>query len=825
MTVEQILTRSFYLAIAFLVLVGTVRAEKPLVDANFTPDRKVVYKTVGDTSLELNVFEPVNQKEAADKSPAIVFFFGGGWAGGSPKQFYEQSRFLADKGVACFCANYRVKSRHGVTGIECVADAKSAIRWVRQHAEELGVDPNQIVAAGGSAGGHIAACTGVIKELDEPDEDAAISSVPNAMILFNPVLDTTPETGFGSKRFPSGKEKEASPVHHIRAGIAPTLLFHGTKDKTVPFEQATRFTTLMSDAGNRCDLFPVEGKGHGFFNGKHFRPKTDDLKPYHTTMKESLSFLVSLGFLDPVAEAVAEAKSDSTKPTSKPNIVIIYTDDQGYGDVSALNPDAKFQTPNMDRIANEGIAFTNGHSADSICTPSRYSLLTGRYPWRTTMKTGVLGAEAKCLIDDNRLTLPGLLRDNGYHTAMVGKWHLGMDFPGKRGKRDWSKPVLDMPLDKGFDYFYGIPASLNYGILAWFEGRHAAVPPVLFTAKKKNARHSDYRIMPPYEKTPEAVREKLKRGGFEIAEDFVDDQCLTRFTDKAIQWLEGKVADAKEGKPFFLYLPYTSPHFPVCPLPEFQGQGDCGAYGEFLIETDQHIGRVLDYLKSSGVDDNTIVIFTSDNGPENPWKEHLKDFGHDSRGGYREGKRSVYEGGHRVPFLVRWPNGITEPGRTCDGLVGQIDLLATVAEIIGAQLPDTAGEDSQSFAQVLTDPSASHERLPMINHGNAADSRYAITHENWKLVLPSASKPRTELYDLSSDKAEKSNVVKEHSQRVKELTGKINQIIAKGRTTLGQAQPNDTDYWKGLVWIEQEEYQTLVKQFSAETEQTIGSQK
>ena len=532
---------------------------------------------------------------------------------------------------------------------------------------------------------------------------------------------------------------------------------------------------------------------------------------FFLTMLLTWASAFSMATLPSFADSDENDKSDGQ--TTTPNIVIIYTDDQGYGDVAALNPEAKFATPNMDRIAKEGIAFTNGHSADSICTPSRYSLLTGRYPWRTQMKTNVLGAEAKCLIDDDRLTLPKMLQAKGYHTAMVGKWHLGMDFPGKRGDRDWSKPVLDMPLDKGFDYFYGIPASLNFGILAWFEGRYAAVPPVLFSAKKKNARHNDYRIKPPYQKTPEETKKLLDRGAFEIAADFVDDQCLTRFTDKAIEWLDGKVDDAKNGKPFFLYLPYTSPHYPVCPLPQYKGQGECGAYGEFLIETDHHIGRLLDYLKSAGIEDNTIVIFTSDNGPEKPWKDHLKKFDHDSRGGFREGKRSVYEGGHRVPFLVRWPNGIKNPGRTYDGMVGQIDLMATIADIVGSSLPDHAAEDSQSFVEVLSDKDQSHERLPMICHGNGGESRYGITKDNWKLVLPSDEHPKIELYDLAADKSEKNNVAKKHPEKISELTDLINQIIAKGRTTTGPAQPNDTGYWKELVWLKEKEYDDLTQQY------------
>lgn len=260
------------------------------------PTKKVTYKTIGDTDLKLHVFEPADHK-TTDPSTAVVFFFGGGWNGGTPKQFYEQSRFLADKGVVCFSADYRVKSRHKVTPVECVADAKSAIRWVRQHAKELGINPNQIVAAGGSAGGHIAACTGVLQGQDEANEDSSISSVPNAMILLNPVLDTSPETGFRPKRFPKGKETVFSPNHNIRKGIVPTLLFHGTADKTVPFEQASQFAKQMKEAGNRCELHSFKGKGHGSFNGKLFRPKTKDLKPYEKTLQESVKFLTSLNFL------------------------------------------------------------------------------------------------------------------------------------------------------------------------------------------------------------------------------------------------------------------------------------------------------------------------------------------------------------------------------------------------------------------------------------------------------------------------------------------------------------------------------------------------
>ena len=366
-------------------------------------------------------------------------------------------------------------------------------------------------------------------------------------------------------------------------------------------------------------------------------------------MKTSLLTFVLLGF--GIGSALAE---------SNPNIIVIYTDDQGYGDASCLNPDAKFQTPNLDRLAREGLSFSDGHCSDTVCTPSRYGLLTGRYSWRTHLKKSVFGAEKKCLIVDGRTTLPSLLRDNGYHTAMIGKWHLGMDFPGDRSSRDWSKPVLDMPLDKGFDYFWGIPASMNYGVLAWFEGRHAKVPPTQYTQKKPNKiALSDYRIKPPYEtvlsKAGTTNALGVVKGQLEVAPDFVDSECLTRFTDKTIEWIEGKASEAREGKPFFVYLPYTSPHKPVIPIEPFRGKSEAGAYGDFMIETDAHVGRILDVLDKEQLTENTIVVFTSDNGPETTWKERIKKFKHHSNGIYREGKRSIYEGGHRVPFFVRWP--------------------------------------------------------------------------------------------------------------------------------------------------------------------------
>lgn len=262
--------------------------------ADITPDREVVYKTVGEVELKLHVFEPEGLS-ASDQRPAIVFFFGGGWSGGHPKQFYQQAQDMADLGLVAFSAEYRVKSRNKTTPFECVKDAKSAIRWVRTHAAEWGIDPDRIVASGGSAGGHIAGSTGVIVGQEEAGDDLQVSSVPNLMVLFNPVLDTT-AAGYGAKNFKPEQQTDLSLTHQVRADIVPTIVFHGTGDKTVPFENAERFARLMQEAGNECVLVPAKGKGHGFFNGSFFRPRSNDVD-YGKTFARSVEFLKQYGYI------------------------------------------------------------------------------------------------------------------------------------------------------------------------------------------------------------------------------------------------------------------------------------------------------------------------------------------------------------------------------------------------------------------------------------------------------------------------------------------------------------------------------------------------
>lgn len=262
--------------------------------ADIYPDHEALYKTVGDVKLKLHIFEPEGHK-TSDSRPVIVFFFGGGWSGGTPKQFYQQAQDMADLGLIAISAEYRVKSRNKTTPFECVKDGKSAIRWVRAHASEIGIDPDRIVASGGSAGGHVAGCTGVIEGFEEVGEDLKISSEPNLMILFNPVLDTT-DKGYGAKRFKLEQQTDLSLCHQVRPNVVPTIVFHGTADKTVPFENAERFARLMQEAGNECVLVPAEDKGHGFFNGSFFRPKSKDVD-YDLILKRSVDFLNEHGYI------------------------------------------------------------------------------------------------------------------------------------------------------------------------------------------------------------------------------------------------------------------------------------------------------------------------------------------------------------------------------------------------------------------------------------------------------------------------------------------------------------------------------------------------
>ena len=507
--------------------------------------------------------------------------------------------------------------------------------------------------------------------------------------------------------------------------------------------------------------------------------------------------------------ALLASCSVGKKQKDLPNIVIIYTDDQGYGDVSALNPDAKLKTPNMDKLARQGVIFTDGHSSDAVCTPSRYSILTGRYSWRTSLKKGVLSADGPCLIEPDRMTIASMLKDQGYNTAMVGKWHLQMDFAGERGKdRDWSKPFTQGPIEHGFDYFFGLAASMNYGVLTYLENDMVTDPPTMYTKKKMDVTPRTYRMTPPYET-------EMDRGYVEVAPSFNDEEVLAKFADKAVAYINKVADDAKNGKPFFLYFPLTSPHLPHCTHPDFQGRSDCGNYGAFVEETDFRVGQVLDALTANGLDENTLVIFSSDNGAETNYVYQREHYGHYSCMNFKGGKRDIYEGGHHVPFLMRWP-GVIQAGKQVDEPVCQVDYLATIAEIVGAEIPETAAEDSYSLLPLIDEKATADYQSDRAVIHHAFDGHFAIRKGKWKLnmfrgsggsLAPRFIEPKEgdalyELYDMENDPSETTNLYFEHPEIVKELETEISGIIKNGRSTKGAPQPYVKEGWTQVNWME-----------------------
>ena len=492
----------------------------------------------------------------------------------------------------------------------------------------------------------------------------------------------------------------------------------------------------------------------------------------------------------------------------RPNIVVIYTDDQGYGDMSALNPASKFQTPHLDRLAREGLMFTDGHCADTVCTPSRYALLTGRYAWRTSLKKAVLHAEGECLIAPQRMTVASLLRTQGYRTAMFGKWHLNMRFPGTVGRRDWSQPITDGPTAHGFEEFFGIPASMNYGVLTFLTNDRVTDPPTRWTRRKPAPDQGNFRFMPPYE------AERQSEEDIEIAPSFRDDLCLRVCTEKAVDYIDRHAATAKAGQPFFLYLALNSPHLPHCADPAFAGRSAVGPYGDFMLETDHRVGQILAALDRHGLTRDTLVLQSSDNGAETGYAERARTYGHASNGELRGGKRDIYEGGHRVPFVVRWPAVITA-GRTCAEPVGQVDLLATCADLLGVALPANAGEDSFSFLPALRGENHPHPlRGPLIHHSGSGF--FAIRDGQWKLNLfrgsggslpprwvePKPGEPRFELYDMTTDWRETTNLAPTNPAIVARLTALATRLVQEGRSTPGAAQANDgPTFWPELTWL------------------------
>ncbi len=463
--------------------------------------------------------------------------------------------------------------------------------------------------------------------------------------------------------------------------------------------------------------------------------------------------------------------------TARPNIVLIICDDLGYGDVQCLNPErGKIPTPRLDSLAAQSMTFTDAHSCSSVCSPSRYGLLTGRYAWRSWLQGGVVGENRACLITEDRLTVQGLLQRHGYHTACIGKWHLGYNYVDAHGETVEARSSVDPargtlsgnipvgtripdgPVNRGFDVHTGFHRAATMSTLVVHDRVAGEIPTV---------------------------------------------EMLPYLGRKACEYIEMR---ADDDAPFFLYLPLNSPHGPIVPAPEWQGRSGIGDYGDFVMQTDAVVGDVLDALDRTGLAASTLVLFTSDNGCSGPCAnvpELESKYGHYPSAHLRGYKADIWDGGHRIPLFIRWP-GRVQPGSACDELICLTDFTATVADMLEADLPDAAAEDSTSFLPALAGQPLVRERQGIVHHSIAG--KFSIRSGKWKLELcpgsggwtspkdPEAREaglPDMQLYDMEADVAEQNNVVADHPDIVQSLLQLLTTYVSEGRSTSGTPQPND----------------------------------
>lgn len=504
----------------------------------------------------------------------------------------------------------------------------------------------------------------------------------------------------------------------------------------------------------------------------------------------------------------------------RPNFVFILCDDLGYGDVKCNNPEGKIATPHMDAVAARGMRFTDAHSSSAVCSPTRYGVMTGRYNWRTKLQSSVLGGLSPRLIEEGRMTVAAMLKAQGYKTAAVGKWHLGMDWvklPGKDvaelsiesaaqvNNVDFTKTITNTPTAVGFDYYFGISASLDMVPYCFIENDRVTANPTETMKLAMNA-------------TAVGKQSYTREGPG--APGFLGEDVLPTLTKKAIEVI-GKHATAKEN--FFLYLPLNSPHTPILPSKEWQGKSGISLYADFVMQTDDAIGQIVKALEAGGVADNTVVVVTSDNGcsPSADFKQ-LAEHGHNPSYHFRGNKADIFDGGHRVPFLVQWPAQV-KGGTTYDHPVCLLDFMATAADITGTKIPENAAEDSVSFLPALKGKNEP-VREAIVHH--SINGSFSIRQANWKLELcpdsggwsdprpagggkgkgkgkkgpatPAPALAPLQLYDLSQDIGEKTNVQAEHPEIVERLSKLLEKYVADGRSTPGAPQKNtvDPNIWK-----------------------------
>lgn len=487
-----------------------------------------------------------------------------------------------------------------------------------------------------------------------------------------------------------------------------------------------------------------------------------------------------------------------------PNVVVILADDLGYGDLGCYG--GKIKTPRIDRLAAEGVRFTDAHSGSSVCTPTRYGLLTGRYSWRSRLQSGVLGGLSPRLIEADRLTIAGWLQSHGYHTACIGKWHLGMNWRLQDGKPisrlgietreqvlnvDYAAPITDGPTALGFDYFFGISASLDMVPYTFIENARVTELPT---------EDRDFPMM--FGRQEGRTRRGPAAPGFEASE------VLPRLTRKSVEYIEGRAAANAAGdspRPFFLYVPLASPHTPILPTEGYRERSQINPYADFVMQSDQAVGEILAALDRTGLSDRTLVIFTSDNGcsPQADLKT-LAAHGHFPSGPFRGHKADLFEGGHRVPFIVRLP-GRASTASVSGQLVCLTDIFATVAQLVSAEpIAEDLAEDSFSFLGALSEDSAkSPGRDSVVSH--SINGSFAIRRGDWKLLLcpdsggwseprPRSAAvdalPRWQLYNLAEDVAEATNRLQQNPEIAAELESLLRRMVDDGRSTPGKPQAN-----------------------------------
>lgn len=503
----------------------------------------------------------------------------------------------------------------------------------------------------------------------------------------------------------------------------------------------------------------------------------------------------------------------------KPNLIYILADDMGYGDVSAFNEDAGFKTPNLDKMCEEGMSFCDAHTTSSLCTPSRYGILTGRYNWRSELKSDVLCGFSNALIEEGRVTIAEMLRQSGYNTAAIGKWHLGMNFAKTENYTeenrkaylmdasdreffyapdgiDYKGEIKNSPITKGFDYFFGISGSLDMPPYVYIENDH-------FTEEPDHETFSfgDGRI-----KTGNAFWRKGPTGP-----SFVHEEVLPTFTNKVLD----KIDEYKnDDKPFFIYFPLNAPHAPLLPTKEFRGKSGINDYADYVLMVDDVVGKVTNKLKEAGIFENTIVVFTADNGCS--WVAdipELLEHGHNPSYIFRGLKADIFEGGHRVPFIVTYPE-LIKAGTKSDALISLSDMMATMADIVGYNIEDDMAEDSVSNLPLWKEETE-QVREDIVHQ--SGDGSLALRRGNFKLEMcagaggfftfPFEEKdlvglPEIQLYKLDDDISEKKNVYEEYPEVVEDMKKVLKEYVFNGRSTPGKPQKNNGEQiWEKAKWL------------------------